>query len=136
MSATYYGAHSEDGDRIDDPSEDALFMMLGDLHDPGNTFLVVRPDGDDPGWSVSVTLLGPDRYEVVRQDTVRDEHTAAVSTSAHDLAHDLTRWAADRDRPAARGDRPRSPGEQPRGRPPEWGTTPRRPPSTEPSTPG
>ncbi|MFE9500865.1 hypothetical protein [Streptomyces collinus] len=32
MGAQYYGADSENGDRIDDPSEDALFMMISDLN--------------------------------------------------------------------------------------------------------
>ncbi|MBB5926357.1 hypothetical protein [Streptomyces echinatus] len=31
MGAQYYGADSDNGHRIDDPSEDALFMMISDL---------------------------------------------------------------------------------------------------------
>ncbi|MGW1532527.1 hypothetical protein [Streptomyces aureus] len=48
MGARFYSADSESGDRIDDPSEDALFMMISDLND--NTFVVVQPDAEDPVW--------------------------------------------------------------------------------------
>ncbi|MGX1135615.1 hypothetical protein RKD49_007805 [Streptomyces glaucescens] len=33
----HYGADSENGDRIDDPSEDALFMMISDLNNSDST---------------------------------------------------------------------------------------------------
>lgn len=57
MAARHYGADSENGDRIDDPSEDALFMMISDLSDLDNTFVVVQPDEDDPVWFASVAVL-------------------------------------------------------------------------------
>ncbi|MER6194259.1 hypothetical protein [Streptomyces cyaneofuscatus] len=57
MGARYYGADSENGDRIDDPSEDALFMMISDLSDLDNIFVVVQPDEDDPVWFASVAVL-------------------------------------------------------------------------------
>ncbi|NHI11099.1 hypothetical protein STPH2_6468 [Streptomyces sp. KO7888] len=44
MVAKYYCADSENGDHIDDPSEDALFELLGDLNDTDNTFVVIQPD--------------------------------------------------------------------------------------------
>ncbi|MEV5341979.1 hypothetical protein AB0K93_26360 [Streptomyces sp. NPDC052676] len=56
MGAQYYGADSENGDRIDDPSEDTLFMMISDLNDSDNTFVVVQPDEDDPVWFTSVAV--------------------------------------------------------------------------------
>ncbi|MEV3873597.1 hypothetical protein [Streptomyces sp. NPDC049906] len=99
MDAEYHRADSQDGDRIDDPSEDALFMMLGDLDDAENTFLRVRPARGE-GWSVRVRVLAPGTYEVDRQDTVRAEHSVTTSTSIHEIAHDLTGWLAGRDRPA------------------------------------
>ncbi|MFG2405061.1 hypothetical protein ACGFR8_12150 [Streptomyces brevispora] len=48
MEARYCGADSENGDRIDDPSEDAPFMTIGNLNDSDDTFVVVQPDEDDP----------------------------------------------------------------------------------------
>ncbi|MFJ9530514.1 hypothetical protein [Streptomyces cyaneofuscatus] len=99
MGAHFYGADSEDGDRIDDPSEDALFMMISDLNDSGNTFVVVQPDGNDPAWFASVTVRDDGGYEIVRRDTVRGEHDATTETSVNDIARDLTIWMACRDFP-------------------------------------
>ncbi|MET8829060.1 hypothetical protein ABZX40_16310 [Streptomyces sp. NPDC004610] len=97
MPAQYYGADSEDGDRIDDPSEDALFMMISDLNDSDNTFVTVQPDEDDPVWSASVTVLDEGGYEIVRRDTTRDEHEVTTATGIDDIARDLTIWMAARD---------------------------------------
>ncbi|MFF3096282.1 hypothetical protein [Streptomyces cyaneofuscatus] len=99
MGARYYGADSEDGDRIDDPSEDALFMMisdLSDLSDLDNIFVVVQPDEDDPVWFASVAVLDEGGYETVRRDTTRNEHEVTTSTSINDIARDLTIWMATR----------------------------------------
>lgn len=95
MGRLYYRADSEDGDRIDDPSEDALFMMISDLNDSDNTFLVVQPDEEAPVWLASVAVLDGAGYHVVRRDTTRNEHhitTSTTSTSIEDIAYDLTIW--------------------------------------------
>lgn len=99
MGARYYGADSENGDRIDDPSEDALFMMISDLNGSDNTFVVVQPDEDDPVWFASVAVLDEGGYEVVRRDTARKEHEVTTSTSPNDIARDLTVWLAARHYP-------------------------------------
>ncbi|MFJ4806999.1 hypothetical protein [Streptomyces murinus] len=99
MGAQYYGADSENGNRIDDPSEDALFMMLSDLNNSDNTFVVVQPDEDDPLWFASVSVLDEGGYETVRRDTSRNEHKVITETSINDIARDLTIWMAARDFP-------------------------------------
>ncbi|MFF3959760.1 hypothetical protein ACFYY1_42345 [Streptomyces sp. NPDC001890] len=99
MGAQYYGADSENGDRIDDPSEDALFMMISDLDDSDNTFVVVQPDEDDPVWFASVAVLDEGGYEIVHRDTTRNEHEVTTATSINDIARDLTIWMAARDFP-------------------------------------
>ncbi|MFB6525970.1 hypothetical protein [Streptomyces sp. NPDC056399] len=96
MGAQYYGADSEKGDRIDDPSEDALFMMISDLDDSDNTFVVVQPDEDDPVWFVSVAVLDEGGYEIVRRDTTRNEHEVTTATSISDITRNLTIWMAAR----------------------------------------
>ncbi|MFJ8692492.1 hypothetical protein [Streptomyces roseolilacinus] len=96
MEARNYGADSENGDRIDDPSEDALFMMISGLNDSDNTFVVVQPDEDDPVWFASVAVLDEGGYEVVRRDTTRNEHEVTTLTSIHDIARGLTIWMAAR----------------------------------------
>ncbi|OLO31102.1 hypothetical protein PZ61_0211485 [Streptomyces sp. MNU77] len=99
MRAEYYRADSEDGDHIADPSEDALFMLFDDLNGSDNTFVVIRPDQDEPAWSASVTFLGKGRYEVVRRDTTRHEHEVVTETGIGRIALDLTIWMAARDFP-------------------------------------
>ncbi|MFJ6793993.1 hypothetical protein [Streptomyces sp. NPDC091268] len=99
MGAQYYGADSESGDRIDDPSEDALFMLINELNGSDNTFVVVQPDGDDPVWFASVAVLDEGGYEIVRRDTTLNEHEITTATSIKDIARDLTTWMAARDFP-------------------------------------
>ncbi|MFJ5063037.1 hypothetical protein ACIP96_26965 [Streptomyces nigra] len=99
MGAQYYGADSENGDRIDDPSEDALSMLISDLNDSDNAFVVVQPDEGDPAWFTSVAVLNEGGFEIVRRDTTRNEHVVTTATSINDIAHDLTIWMAARDIP-------------------------------------
>ncbi|MFF1343423.1 hypothetical protein ACFVYT_37270 [Streptomyces sp. NPDC058290] len=96
MAAEYYCADSENGDHIDDPSEDALFMLISDLNGTDNTFVVIQPDEDDPAWFASVATLDKGGYEVVRRDTTRREHDVTVETNGDRIAGDLTKWLAAR----------------------------------------
>lgn len=96
MAAQYYHAISENGDQIDDPSEDALFMMIEDLDDADNTFVVVEPDTDDPAWYASIATLDEGGYEIVRRDTTRREHDVSTETDIDQIANDLTVWLAAR----------------------------------------
>lgn len=96
MAATYYCADSENGDHIDDPSEDALFELLSDLNDTDNTFVVIQPDQDEPVWFASVAVLEDGGYEVVRRDASRREHEVRVEASLSRIANDLTTWMAAR----------------------------------------
>ncbi|MFE6917391.1 MULTISPECIES: hypothetical protein [Streptomyces] len=99
MGAAYYRAESESGDHIDDPSEDALFMLIDDLNDSDNTFVVIQPDEDDPVWFTSVAVLEEGGYEVVRRDITRREHDVVSETSIDRIARDLTIWMAARNFP-------------------------------------
>nr|WSX54057.1 hypothetical protein OG409_37160 [Streptomyces sp. NBC_00974] len=96
MAARYYCADSENGDHVDDPSEDALFMLIGDLNDSDDTFVVIQPDQDDPVWFDSVAVLDEGGYEVVRRDTTRREHDVTVENSTDRISGDLTKWLAAR----------------------------------------
>lgn len=96
MAAMYYCADSENGDHIDDPSEDALFELLSDLNDTDNTFVVIQPDQDEPVWFASVAVLEDGGYEVVRRDTSGREHDVRVEASLSRIANDLTTWMAAR----------------------------------------
>ncbi|MEU4878158.1 hypothetical protein [Streptomyces sp. NPDC021608] len=96
MTATYCCAHSENGDHIDDPSEDALFMLIDDLNDSDNTFVVIEPDEDDPTWFASVALRDEGGYEIVRRDVAHREHDVDVEPDIGRIALDLTIWNAGR----------------------------------------
>ena len=96
MAAEYYCADSENGDHVDDPSEDSLFMLISDLNGTDNTFVVVQPDEDDPAWFASVGVLDEGGYEIVRRDTTRREHNVTTETSIDRIAGDLTKWLAAR----------------------------------------
>ncbi|WP_175439119.1 hypothetical protein [Streptomyces vilmorinianum] len=96
MAARYYCADSENGDHVDDPSEDTLFMLISDLNDSDNTFVVIQPDQDDPVWFASVAVLDEGGYEVVRRDTTRREHDVTVEADTDRIAGDLTKWLAAR----------------------------------------
>nr|WSW43240.1 hypothetical protein OG296_08945 [Streptomyces sp. NBC_01001] len=96
MAADYYCADSENGDRVDDPSEDELFMLICDLNATDNLFVVIQPDEDYPVWFASVAVLDEGRYEIVRRDSSRREHDVTVETSIDRIAGDLTKWLAAR----------------------------------------
>ncbi|MFJ5221254.1 hypothetical protein ACIP98_42545 [Streptomyces sp. NPDC088354] len=96
VAARYYCADSENGDHVDDPSEDALFMLVADLNDTDNTFVVVQPDQDDPAWFASVAVLDAGGYEIVHRDATRREHDVSVETSTDRIAGDLIKWLAAR----------------------------------------
>jgi hypothetical protein len=96
MTARYYGADSENGDRLDDPSEDALVMLISDLNDSDNTFVVIQPDEDAPTWFTSVAARDEGGYEVARRDTTRNEHEITTSSNINAIARDLTNWMAAR----------------------------------------
>ncbi|MFI1110066.1 hypothetical protein ACH4TU_19275 [Streptomyces physcomitrii] len=84
MGAQYHGADGE----IEDPSEEALFMLISDLIDSENTFVVVQPDEGDPVWFASVAAWDGGGYELVRRNTSRNQHqvtTAALSSHAGKL---------------------------------------------------
>lgn len=92
MAARYYCADSENGDYVEDPSQDALFLLISDLNDSDNTFVVIQPDQDVPAWFASVTVLDEGGYEVVRRDTTRREHNVTIETRTDRMAGDLTKW--------------------------------------------
>jgi hypothetical protein len=99
MGADYYTADTENGDHVDDPSEDGLFMLLEDLDQAGNTFITITPADDDPAWYASVTLLPDGTYEVERADPSHGEQHRDTAASPNDITRDLTIWLAARDYP-------------------------------------
>jgi hypothetical protein len=96
MPASYYRADAENGDGIDDPSEDALFMMIGDLNHTDNTFVVIQPDTDDAPWFASISLLDEGGYEVELRDVRHREHELTLQRDPDYIAREVTIWMAAR----------------------------------------
>jgi hypothetical protein len=91
-------ATNEAGETWDDPSEDMLFMLIDELENPGNAFLIVE-------------RLGPDReghfMQVVAPDTARaqyvleyregppEAHYGTAIAAMRDVHETMTAWAFD-----------------------------------------
>lgn len=90
-------ATAEAGDVIDDPSEDALFMMFEDMEAGEGTFLIVDALQDSTGQTYAQTSRNPDgSYVVEYRDGGPDQHfgtEVADMRSAHAL---VTGWAQER----------------------------------------
>ncbi|MGW4793942.1 hypothetical protein ACWEPC_16215 [Nonomuraea sp. NPDC004297] len=99
MAADYYCAETENGRRLDDPSEDTLFMVIGELDHADNTFVIIQPDSDDPAWYASVALRDDGAHEVEHRDVLRREHQLTTQTDRSAVAKTLTIWLAARDYP-------------------------------------
>ncbi|KUN82909.1 hypothetical protein [Streptomyces griseoruber] len=99
MAETYCYVDSENGHHVVDPSEDALFDLIGELNDSDNTFVVIQPDEDDPVRFASVAVLDEGGYEIVRRDNTRRGHEVDTDTSIGRIANDLIMWVAGRDFP-------------------------------------
>lgn len=99
MAADYHYADTENGDHIDDPSEDALFMLINELNHADNTFATINPADDDPAWYASISLLDDDTYEVERRDAHQHIHDLTIETDRGHIARDLTIWLAGRHYP-------------------------------------
>ena len=89
-------ATAESGDVIDDPSEDALFMMLDDIEAGEGTYLIVASLRDHSGQTYAQASRNEDgSYIVEYRDGRPEEHYGTVvrdMRAAHAL---LTGWAFD-----------------------------------------
>jgi hypothetical protein len=94
MAADYYIADTENGDHIDDPSQDALFILITDLDHTDNTFVTINPADSASTWYASVSLLDNGTYEVERRDPSQREHKLTTQTDRSQIAKDLTIWLA------------------------------------------
>ncbi|THV23560.1 hypothetical protein [Glycomyces paridis] len=96
MAADYYRVDTEDGDHIDDPSEDALYMLLEDLNPIDNRFLTIAPPGSQPAWHATVSLMDDNVFAVERAHAELGVHELETGTDRNAIARDLTIWLASR----------------------------------------
>ena len=87
-------ATTESGDTIDDPSEDALFMMFEDIEAGESSFLIVERLADPSGQTYVQASRNPDgSYVVEYRDGGPERHYGTVANdmrSGHSL---VTGWA-------------------------------------------
>jgi hypothetical protein len=78
------------GESYEDPSEDALYMLMEDLRTPGSSFRVERLEPERSGEWATVTLRASGEYDFDSSGHVK---YASSLREIHDV---LTRWAFDR----------------------------------------
>ena len=96
MANGYYHADTENGDHMDDPSEDGLFMLIDDLCHPHNTFVIIEPDDGSSDWFASVTLQRNGLYGLEWRDMSRRDHKLTVETNRGQIARKLILWLSGR----------------------------------------
>lgn len=84
---------------MDDPSEDGLFMLLRDLDQAANAFIIITAADSRASWHASVPLRADGTYEVERNDAGKGEQHRETATSLERIARELTIWLAARDYP-------------------------------------
>jgi hypothetical protein len=77
------------GEIYDDPSEDALYMLMEDLRSPGSSFRVERLEPERNGEWATVALNESGLYQFVSSGHI--EYVSSLRT-IHEF---LTRWAFD-----------------------------------------
>jgi len=94
VSAEYYRAESENGEVVEDPSEDSLYMRVSDLREPDNTYLVIEPSDERFDWHVVIALHPEGGYELELRNPSRQEHSVTHETDRSKLCRNVTIWAA------------------------------------------
>ncbi|WP_157099769.1 hypothetical protein [Microbispora sp. ATCC PTA-5024] len=100
MAAAKYCARTQDGYRVADPSRVALAVLVEELHPADNTYMIVRPRGEEAQWHASVSLWGENRYAVVFRDPPELEFRREIHTDPRRAARSLFRWLRARPQPA------------------------------------
>ncbi|MCL8016639.1 hypothetical protein [Streptomyces sp. AS02] len=94
LGDAYCFVEDERGERYDNPSEDLLFELIGELDSHDNGSFVVEPVDDSASWYVSVSLLDSGEFETVYRCSSRGEHRVVVSGSPAEISYDVTVWIA------------------------------------------
>ena len=92
LGDAYCFVENERGERYDNPSEDLLFELIGELNSRDNGSFVVESVDGSAGWYVSVSLLDSGEFESVYRCPSRGEHRVMVSGSPSEISYDVTVW--------------------------------------------
>ena len=91
-------AMNEAGDVWDDPSEDMLFMLVEELRNPGNAFLIVeRLEAGRAGHFMQVVApeSSGSHYVLEYREGSPETHRGTSNPSMRVVHETLTRWAHD-----------------------------------------
>lgn len=84
----------ESGEIWDDPSEDLLFILLEDIRDKDELFLIVERVADASGQTYMQAIRTEDsRYRLEYRDGSPDRHFFAESTDMREAHDALTKWS-------------------------------------------
>jgi len=99
MAAKNYGADTDDGYRIDDPSPEAIAVLIAELHPADNTFVTIKPDGGSPAWCASVSLIGEDLYQIEYREG--GERSITTYADPDEVVDDVIQWLETRGDPTS-----------------------------------
>ncbi|MDR0341782.1 MAG: hypothetical protein LBI49_01485 [Nocardiopsaceae bacterium] len=90
-------ADTETGEFLDDPTEDQLAGLIGELGRSAGSFITLNPADETHGWYASVSLLPDGSLELAYGDPdTSDDHQAITTDNPAGIARTLTTWLADR----------------------------------------
>ncbi|GII57163.1 hypothetical protein Pth03_55520 [Planotetraspora thailandica] len=97
MPAASYGAYTEDGYQLDEPSPEAIGVLIAELNHVDNTFVTFHAAGDDPVWYALASFRGDDIYEIEYRDVRKNEHRYSRRGDASTVSDEIAQWIAVRD---------------------------------------
>ena len=80
------------GEHYDEPSEDALFMLMEDLQQEQD-YCIVGDAGDTTGQTYAQVMRVGGGFLMERRGGSEDTHEHATSADLRQVHHDLTTWA-------------------------------------------
>ena len=84
----------ESGETWDDPSEDLLFILLEDIRDKHELFLIVERVRDASGQTYMQVIREEDStYRLEYRDGSADRHFFAVTADMREAHNVLTKWS-------------------------------------------
>jgi hypothetical protein len=90
-------ADTETGEFLDDPTEDQLAGLIGELGRSAGSFITLNPADETQGWYASVSLLPDGSTEIAYRDPdYGEDHQAITTDSPAGIARTLTTWLTTR----------------------------------------
>jgi hypothetical protein len=87
-------AIAESGEKWDDPSEDLLFILLEDIRDRHELFVIVERTRDASGQTFIQAIRTDDsKYRLEYRDGSADRHFFAVTADMRTAHEVLTKWS-------------------------------------------